>query len=65
MIVVHLVRRGVARRLGFRPGDIIRSIEGEQVKSVAHLVELVREPRTRWRIILERGGRNLRVELPG
>ena len=65
VIVVHVVRRGVARRLGFRPGDIIRSIEGERVQSVDHLVELVRGPRDRWRIVLERGGRSLSVEVPG
>ena len=65
VILVHVGRRGVARRLGFRPGDIIRSIEGERVRSVDHLVELVREPRTRWRIVLERGGRSLSVEVPG
>ena len=65
VILVHVGRRGVARRLGFRPGDIIRSIEGERVRSVDHLVELVREPRTLWRIVLERGGRSLSVEVPG
>ena len=65
VIVMHVVRRGVARRLGFRPGDIIRSIEGERVQSVDHLVELVRGPRDRWRIVLERGGRSLSVEVPG
>ncbi len=65
VIVVHVGRRGVARRLGFRPGDIIRSVGGERVRSVDHLVTLVREPRARWRIILERGGRSLSVEVPG
>ena len=65
VILVHVGRRGVARRLGFRPGDIIRSVEGERVRNVDHLVELVREPRGRWRIVLERGGRSLSVEVPG
>ena len=65
VIVVRVGRRGVARRLGFRPGDIIRSIGNDRVESAAHLAELVSAPRKRWRIVLEREGRNLSVEVPG
>ncbi len=65
VIVVRVGRRGVARRLGFRPGDIIRSIGNQKVESAAHLAQLVSAPRKRWRIVLERGGRNLSVEVPG
>ncbi len=65
VIVVRVDRRGVARRLGFRPGDIIRVIGEERVESVDHLVDLVSRARERWRIVLERDGRSLSVEVPG
>jgi len=59
-IYVHSVlRRSIARNF-FRPGDIIRSVNGISTKSVKDL-DLALEPQTRsWNIELERNGRMIK-----
>lgn len=64
-VVVLAVRRdGYAAQMGVRPGDIVRTVNGQAVRRVRDLVKLLEGPTpSRWLIQVERGGRvlNFRV----
>ncbi len=51
---------GIAANQGFRPGDIIRAVNGQPVTSTAALASALQTDR--WRITLERGGREINAE---
>jgi Do/DeqQ family serine protease len=55
--VVVTAVTGIAASQGFRPGDIIRSVNGEPVRSTAGLQGALQAGR--WRITLERGGQTV------
>ena len=57
------VGRGFAIRAGFRPGDIIRAVNGRQVGSVRELVGALNLPAGRWQITIERGGQTITKKL--
>ncbi|MEZ5984842.1 MAG: Do family serine endopeptidase [Hyphomonas sp.] len=59
-IYVHSVsRRSIARNY-FRPGDIIRSVNGKQTKTVKELQSVLRDSGRSWDIELDRNGRTIR-----
>jgi S1-C subfamily serine protease len=49
-------RRGFAGRFGFQPGDIIRSINGQVVRSTADLLRFTQARARGWRVEIQRGG---------
>ena len=56
-VVVMRIRRGsIARRLGFRPGDVVLGINGSKPRSVAGLKRLLAARVERWRVSLLRDG---------
>jgi serine protease Do len=60
VVVLAVAPDGYAARLGLRPGDILRSINGAAVARVADLRGLLEGgPRPGWMIQVERGGRML------
>ncbi len=61
VIVIGLRRGSSASRLGFRAGDMVRSVNGEHVDSVRRLKVLVAAPADRWRITLQRNGKTLNM----
>ena len=63
VVVLDVHRRGFARRLGLRPGDIIESINGRDVERVRDAVQLTRQRPRGWRIIVRRGERRLALEV--
>lgn len=54
---------GVAARLGLRPGDIIREVNGRAVRTSAELEGVLRVPSQRWVISVERAGRRLELRV--
>jgi S1-C subfamily serine protease len=54
---------GVAARLGLRPGDIIRDINGRPVKTSSDLEKVLQTPSRNWRIGVERGGRRMELQI--
>jgi len=54
-LVEAMDARGTAARAGFRPGDIVRSVNGQRVRTSAELQRLV-AGQTRWAIEVERAG---------
>ena len=58
VIVTSLTARGFAARGGFRPGDIVREVNGNEVETVADLQRALRGDGP-WVIAIDRGGRRL------
>jgi Do/DeqQ family serine protease len=58
--VVVVKSDGIAANQGFRPGDIIRSVNGRATPTVASLAQALRD--SSWRIVVERGGRQIVAE---
>ena len=57
-VVVMDARRGsIARRLGFRRGDVVLRINGREPRSVAALARLLGSPDDRWRVSVLRDGK--------
>ena len=59
VIIVATQPRRVASRLGFRPGDIIQTMNDTEVESVTHLKKLVIRHTGNWHIMYNRGGKVL------
>ena len=59
-IYVHSVTRGTISRNYFRPGDIIRSVNGKQTKTVKELQTVLKTNTREWDIEIERNGRVVR-----
>jgi Do/DeqQ family serine protease len=57
--VYSVARRSVARNY-FRPGDIIRSVNGKQTKTVKDLEAVLKDSDRSWNIELDRNGRTIR-----
>ena len=55
--VLVLQAQGPARRVGLRPGDFIRAVDGRSVGNVATLVDLLRQTRGDTVLDIERKGR--------
>jgi S1-C subfamily serine protease len=46
---------GFAAQAGFRPGDLVREVNGKAVNTVRELAAAV-TPTARWRVVVERDG---------
>jgi serine protease Do len=57
VIILELQRGSAAHRLNFRPGDTIVVLQGEEVKSAAHLKSLVAVPSSKWQVTIKRAGK--------
>ncbi|MFN0263906.1 DegQ family serine endoprotease [Tepidamorphus sp. 3E244] len=57
VVVVDVARNAPAGRAGFRPGDILLSINEEEIDTTAELEKLAGSSTRLWRIRVERGGR--------
>ena len=59
VVVLELRRGGTAGRLGFRPGDMVASVNGHEVDSVKRLKKLLARRTDRWRVTIKRGGKTI------
>ncbi|MFN3312419.1 MAG: Do family serine endopeptidase [Hyphomonas sp.] len=59
-IYVHSVSRGTISRNYFRPGDIIRVVNGAQTRTVGELQDVLSQDVRSWEIEIERNGRTIR-----
>ncbi len=57
VVIVGMKRGSFARNLGLRPGDIIARVNGEDVRDVAQLQELVSQSHDEWELSIERDGK--------
>ncbi len=54
-----------ARRIGFRPGDVILRVNDREIETVQQLVRLLEQPSRGWAITIERGSQRLQTFLKG
>ena len=64
-VVVTEVRDGPGARFGFRKGDIIVSVNGVEVDSVATLAEVLGRETGSWNLAVNRKGRTLSLRFRG
>ena len=60
VVVIDVDRRGPAARFGFRPGDIVVAVNGDEIENADQLEAVLGEGAGLWRFDIERGGRILR-----
>jgi Do/DeqQ family serine protease len=60
-VMVTKTTDGAARRIGVQPGDIIRAVNGRNIKSVIDLTNAVVAPAPTWQFIIERNGKEIRA----
>ena len=59
VMIADVARGSPARRHGFRPGDLLRSIDGQEVADTAGTEAVLGAGSRPWRISIWRGGRSL------
>jgi S1-C subfamily serine protease len=59
-VIVVKIGTGIAARLGFQPGDIVRKVDGHSVASVSELVSALSTPSI-FSLTLERNGQEINV----
>jgi len=63
-VMVTKTADGAAHRLGMQPGDIIRAVNGRNIKTVTDLTSAVVVPARVWQFTIERNGRELTATVP-
>jgi Do/DeqQ family serine protease len=58
-VLVTKTAQGIAQQLGLQPGDIIRAVNGRDIKTVTDLSSAVITPAPVWQFTIERNGRQL------
>lgn len=61
VIILKLDRRKNAARLGLIPGDIIKRINNETITRVAQLAQIMNRKLAGWLVIIDRGGREVKL----
>ncbi len=66
VVILKMRRASTADRLDFRPGDLVRAINGLQIRRVADVVAAVRNiEASEWRVRIERAGKSLDLVFRG
>jgi serine protease Do len=50
---------------GFRPGDIVRGLNGKEIHSVAELTSGLTASQGHWQLVVDRGGSRLSLSVNG
>ena len=65
VVILEVARASAAQRIGFRPGDIVLSINDDDIDAVAALDEVLSAGAREWRVNVRRGENVLRVVVRG
>jgi len=61
VIVLKLDVTKSAARLGVEPGDIVTQVNGQAITRVRQLLEIITSPSPGWLVVLDRGGREIKL----
>ncbi|MBL4692926.1 MAG: DegQ family serine endoprotease [Magnetovibrio sp.] len=61
VILLQLDRRKNAARLGLKPGDIVKKINGVEINSVRQLAQIMGINLSGWLVVIDRGGREVKL----
>ena len=64
-VIIVKLQRGNARRLGFKPGDIILSVGRREINTVDDIKSATRNSRNLWEISIKRGERIINTKIEG
>jgi serine protease Do len=62
VLVVKIEKQSTAARLGFRLNDIIRAVNGVEVKRVIDLERSAADRKLRWQLEIQRGDRTIQIQ---
>ncbi len=65
VVILDITRGSPSNRLGFRTGDLVRSVNGREIANVSQLRSLLTDDPGLWRITVERGGKLLNLTING
>lgn len=65
VVVIQVASRSPASRVGFRPGDIVKSVNGQTIETVNGLKDTVADERRRWDLSILRGNQTLSMSIRG
>ena len=65
VVIVGIENGSYADRFNFRRGDIIVSVNGEHIDDTRELARVTERSHYSWRMVVRRGGRDIRVEFSG
>ena len=58
-VLVTRIAGGLAAQVGLQPGDIVRTVNGQQIQSVRDLVQATARQAPAWQVTIERGGQQI------
>ena len=65
VVILSVDPTGTAGALGFRAGDVVVQVGKDKITSIAELAAALAQSQRVWRLDVRRGGRLLRLQLPG
>ncbi|MBC6980649.1 DegQ family serine endoprotease [Caulobacter sp. 17J80-11] len=65
VVVTRISGRSYAGSAGFRPGDIVREVNGRRIQSTRDLLAALGEPARGWAVTIERDGRLITGQFRG
>jgi S1-C subfamily serine protease len=65
VVVLEVADGSVAQSLGFRKGDVVRSVNDAAIATTADLQRALARPSRLWRLTILRGGQEISVMLGG
>jgi Do/DeqQ family serine protease len=65
VVILDVDNGSYASNIGFRRGDIIVSVNNQQIGKTRDLARVASEPNRTWRVILQRGGRRITAVFSG
>lgn len=61
-VMVTNVGRGFALNAGLRPGDMIRAVNGQDIRTVRDLVGIATQQGGQWKVTISRGGQDITAQ---
>ena len=65
VVVRDIVLGSPAHRLEFRPGDVVREVNGRSIEVVSDMREATAQPQSRWILKVRRSGRIFSLSISG
>jgi Do/DeqQ family serine protease len=65
VVIIDVASGSLASNVGFKPGDIVVSVNGEAIAKSRDLDRVAKNQTRTWKIVIQRGGQQLTVVLNG